>query len=126
MNLTADGGVLQTDLVRIGGSSPIAGLAAAEILVLRHQLNILRHRSSKRPRLNNFDRLIFAGVYSMAPNGLSALAIVKPGAHQQVHRGHSVQRRRVVHSRAENVRLFAEDASRTSVTKKEDRPSSLG
>ncbi len=28
MNLTADGGVLQTDLVRIGRTFPISGLAA--------------------------------------------------------------------------------------------------
>ncbi len=48
----------------------------AEILVLRHQLNILRRRSPNRPVLSNFDRLIFAALYSMAPKALSALAIV--------------------------------------------------
>jgi hypothetical protein len=57
-----------------------------EILVLRHQLNILRRRSPKRPTLSNFDRLIFAGLYSMAPNTLSALAIVKPESVIRWHR----------------------------------------
>ncbi len=58
----------------------------AEILVLRHQLNILRRRSPKRPVLSNFDRLIFAGLYSMAPNALSALTIVKPETVIRWHR----------------------------------------
>ncbi len=58
----------------------------AEILVLRHQLNILRRRSPKRPVLSNFDRLIFAGLYSIAPKALSALAIVKPETVIRWHR----------------------------------------
>jgi hypothetical protein len=39
----------------------------AEILVLRHQLNVLRRKSPKRPTFGNIDRLIFAGLYSLAP-----------------------------------------------------------
>ncbi len=50
----------------------------AEILVLRHQLNVLRRKSPKRSTFSNFDRMIFAGLYGLAPNVLSALAIVKP------------------------------------------------
>jgi hypothetical protein len=50
----------------------------AEILVLRHQLNVLRRKSPKRPTFSNSDRLIFATLYSVAPNVLRALAIVKP------------------------------------------------
>jgi len=50
----------------------------AEILVLRHQLNVLRRKSPKRSIFSKFDRLIFAGLYGLAPNVLSALAIVKP------------------------------------------------
>jgi len=50
----------------------------AEILVLRHQLNVLRRKSPKRSTFSKFDRLIFAGLYGLAPNVLSALAIVKP------------------------------------------------
>src|ERR1019366_812580 len=36
---------------------------AAEILVLRHQINILRRHSPKRQTFSAMDRLIFAGLY---------------------------------------------------------------
>jgi hypothetical protein len=36
----------------------------AEILVLRHQLNVLRRKSPKRWALGNVDRLVFAGLVS--------------------------------------------------------------
>jgi hypothetical protein len=45
----------------------------AEILVLRHQLNVLRRRSSKRLAFGNVDRIVFAGLYRLAPNVLDAL-----------------------------------------------------
>ena len=35
----------------------------AEILFLRHQLNVLHRRSPKRVALTNIDRLVFAGLY---------------------------------------------------------------
>jgi hypothetical protein len=35
---------------------------------LRHQLNVLRRKSPKRPTFGNIDRLIFAGLYVLAPN----------------------------------------------------------
>ena len=35
----------------------------AEIVALRHQLNVLRKKSTKRLAFSNFDRLIFAGLY---------------------------------------------------------------
>ena len=54
------------------------GSLEAEILVLRHQLNILRRKSPQRPTFRSIDRLIFAGPYGLAPNALSALAIVRP------------------------------------------------
>ena len=50
----------------------------AEIVALRHQLNMLRRKSTKRLAFSNFDRLIFAGLYRIAPNVLNALVIVKP------------------------------------------------
>src|ERR1700756_246764 len=58
----------------------------AEILVLRHQLNVLRRKSPKRPTFGNIDRLIFAGLYSLAPKVLSALTIVRPETVIRWHR----------------------------------------
>src|SRR5260370_42428004 len=50
----------------------------AENTILRHQLNVLLRKSSKRPTFRMLDRLIFAGLYRLAPEVLGALAIVKP------------------------------------------------
>jgi hypothetical protein len=50
----------------------------AEIMVLRHQLNVLRRRSPKRAVLNNIDRLVFIGLYRVAPQVLQMLQIIKP------------------------------------------------
>jgi hypothetical protein len=58
----------------------------AEILVLRHQLNVLRRKSPKRPTFGSIDRLIFAGLYGLAPKVLSALTIVRPGTVIRWHR----------------------------------------
>src|SRR6202045_4949851 len=59
---------------------------AAEILVLRHQINILRRRPPKRQTFSAMDRLIFAGLYRLAPTALNALAIVKPETVIKWHR----------------------------------------
>jgi len=59
---------------------------AAEILVLRHQINILRRHSPKRQTFSAMDRLIFAGLYRLAPTVLNALAIVKPETVIKWHR----------------------------------------
>ena len=45
---------------------------AAEILVLRHQINILRRLSPKRQTFSAVDRVIFAGLYRLAPTVLHA------------------------------------------------------
>jgi hypothetical protein len=58
----------------------------AEIVALRHQLNILRRKSPKRPILGSIDRLIFARLYGLAPGVLSALAIVSPETVIRWHR----------------------------------------
>src|SRR5258705_12537204 len=50
----------------------------AENMILRHQLNVLQRKSSKRPTFGMLDRLIFAGLYRLAPKVLRALGIVKP------------------------------------------------
>ena len=50
----------------------------AEVLVLRHQLNVLRRTSPKRVALNNIDRLLLVGLYRLATGVLDALKIVRP------------------------------------------------
>ena len=58
----------------------------AEILVLRHQLNIQRRQSPKRLNFSTLDRLIFAGLYRLVPSILRALAILKPETVIRWHR----------------------------------------
>jgi hypothetical protein len=50
----------------------------AEVLALRQQLNVLRRKSPKRLAFSHVDRLIFAGLYQIAPRIVGALAIVEP------------------------------------------------
>src|SRR3984893_3772540 len=45
----------------------------AEILRLRHQLNVLRRKSPKRLAFRNLDRLIFTSLYRLAPRVVNAL-----------------------------------------------------
>jgi hypothetical protein len=79
------GGYAQTD--RVGGyrAVPITSLEA-EIVALRHQLNVLRRKSPKRLAFSNFDRLIFASLYRISPRIVNALAIVKPETVIRWHR----------------------------------------
>ena len=58
----------------------------AEILTLRHQLNVLQRQSPKRLTFGNFDRLVFATLYRLAPRILDALAIVEPDTVIRWHR----------------------------------------
>jgi hypothetical protein len=57
-----------------------------EILVLRHQLSVLRRRSPKRVTVSNIDRLVFAGLYRLTPEALDALTILKPETVIRWHR----------------------------------------
>jgi transposase InsO family protein len=57
-----------------------------EILALRHQLNVLRRRAPKRVAVSNIDRLVFAGLYRMAPDVLDAVKILKPETIIRWHR----------------------------------------
>jgi hypothetical protein len=76
--LAADERSLQVDLVRLDWSVPAAGCVGAEILVLRHQLNLLRRKSPKRLAFGDVDRLVFTALYHVAPGVLDALKILKP------------------------------------------------
>ncbi len=58
----------------------------AEILTLRHQLNVLRRKSPKRLAFSSIDRVVFAGLYRFAPGMLNALTIVKPETVIRWHR----------------------------------------
>src|SRR5215510_1419515 len=58
----------------------------AEILVLRHQVNVLRRRMPKRPALTNIDRLVFVWLYRWFPSTIGALAIVRPETVIRWHR----------------------------------------
>ena len=58
----------------------------AEILALRHQLNVLRRASPRRPVFSNFDRMIFVCLYRIAPRILDALTIVEPETVIRWHR----------------------------------------
>ena len=61
----------------------------AEILVLRHQLNVLRRKSPGRLAFSGIDRLVFVGMYTLAPNVLEAVKIVKPETVLRWHRAGS-------------------------------------
>jgi hypothetical protein len=50
----------------------------AVILVLRHQINMLRRKSPKRFAFGSFDRLVFGGLYRLVPGIVHALAFVRP------------------------------------------------
>jgi hypothetical protein len=60
--------------------------ALAEILVLRHQLNVLRRKSPQRLAFSNVDRLVFTALYRVAPGVLDALKILKPQTVIRWHR----------------------------------------
>jgi hypothetical protein len=50
----------------------------AEILILRHQLNVQRRHVLKRVIFSAMDRLIFVGLYPLVPTAIKALTIVRP------------------------------------------------
>jgi hypothetical protein len=58
----------------------------AEILILRHQLNIQRRHVPKRVAFSAMDRLIFVGLYRLVPDAIKALTIVKPDTVIRWHR----------------------------------------
>jgi hypothetical protein len=58
----------------------------AEIVMLRHQLNVLRRRVPSKPRLTVADRLIFVWLYRLFPSVLSALSAIEPETVLRWHR----------------------------------------
>ena len=58
----------------------------AEILLLRHQLNVLRRRVPSYPKLAVADRLVFVWLYRLFPSVLNAVTIVQPETVIRWHR----------------------------------------
>jgi transposase InsO family protein len=58
----------------------------AEIVLLRHQLNLLRRRVPSKPKLTVADRLLFVWLYRLSPSVLNVVAIIKPDTVVRWHR----------------------------------------
>jgi hypothetical protein len=58
----------------------------AEILLLRHQLNILQHGAPDRPHLRWVDRALFIWLYRRCPRILNAITVVRPETVLRWHR----------------------------------------
>ena len=58
----------------------------AEIVVLRHQLMILRRKAPARPRVSVVGRFIFVWLYRLRPSVISAVTIVRPETVVRWHR----------------------------------------
>jgi transposase InsO family protein len=58
----------------------------AEIVLLRHQLGVLRQRVPSRPKLTLADRLLFVWLYRLFPSVLDAVTIVQPETVIRWHR----------------------------------------
>jgi hypothetical protein len=58
----------------------------AEILVLRHQLNVLQQRAPRRLYLTWADRALFVWLYRGFPRMLDAITIVRPETIVRWHR----------------------------------------
>lgn len=58
----------------------------AEIIMLRHQLNVLRRRVPSNPKLAVANRLVFVWLYRLFPSVLNAIAIVQPETIVRWHR----------------------------------------
>jgi hypothetical protein len=58
----------------------------AEILILRHQLNILHRKAPKRLRLSGGDRALFVWLYRRFPDIGNATAVVRPETIIRWHR----------------------------------------
>ena len=85
--LLVDERCLQPDLVGADRIVPVASLAASRDLDASSSiLNVLRRKSPQRLTFTSIDRLVFAGLYRLAPGVLDALKIVRPETVIRWHR----------------------------------------
>jgi transposase InsO family protein len=81
----------------------------AELIMLRHQLNVLRRRVPSNPKLAVSDRLLFVWLYRLFPSVLNAVTIVQPETVIRWHRtGFRLYRRWKSRSRGGRPRLPGE------------------
>ena len=74
--------VLSTFLTRFKSRARLE----AEVLALRHQVNILNRTAPKRVRFTGFDRLLFVWLYRLWPELLGSVTIVRPETVVRWHR----------------------------------------
>jgi hypothetical protein len=80
-----------------------------EILVLRHQLNVLRQRAPRRLHLRWADRALFIWLYRHCPRILDAVTIVRPETVVRWHRmGFAAYLRSKSHPRGGRPRIGKE------------------
>ena len=58
----------------------------AEIVLLRHQLSVLRQRAPSKPTLTVADRLLFFWLYRLFPSVLDTVTIIQPETVIRWHR----------------------------------------
>jgi len=63
------------------------GRLEAEVVFLRHQLNVLRRAAPPRLRFTSMDRLVFVWLYRLYPSLINAVGIIKPATLLRWHRG---------------------------------------
>jgi len=71
----------------LGDRFKSSGQLEVEILVLRHQLNILQQRAhGHRPHLRWLDRALFIWLYRRCPRILDAITVIRPETVVRWHR----------------------------------------
>jgi hypothetical protein len=69
----AMGDLLKLDWYAVAGLFRSRAALQTEVLALRHRLNVLKRRAPKRVAVNIIDRLVFTGLYHLAPEVLDAV-----------------------------------------------------